>query len=150
MLGHDFGQNSKHKKCIVSKNTVLIGPPFIPAEQRKLCVFVYVCFSLLHISIYWFKYCFTISLLFLPSCSIFPLIFPSSFYSISLLPRWQRLSWPPLTRKQAWSSWQPHVVHMKWCSFIFRYLPFKTIRTVLTGTPVKLNAQIMPASVRHC
>lgn len=51
-------------------------------------------------------------------------------------PRWQRLSWPPVTQKQARLSWQPPVVHMKWCTFIFRCLPFKTISNGLTGTLV--------------
>lgn len=54
MLGQDFGQNSKHKKCIVSRNTVLIGPPFIPAEQRKalcLCVCVFFFIAYLHLLI---------------------------------------------------------------------------------------------------
>lgn len=61
---------------------------------------------------------------------------PSFLHRSSLPPCWQRLSWPPLTRKQARLSWQPPVVHMKWCTFIFRCLPFKTIRNGLTGALV--------------
>lgn len=86
----------------------------------------------------------------LPSCSLFHhislsclLLFclslhPSfTLFSSSLPPSlWQGLSWPPVTQKQARLSWQHPVVHMKWCTFIFRCLPFKIISNGLTGTLV--------------
>lgn len=115
---------------------------------------------LLHLAVFSFFLCTSFRLFFLDSISRFislplvhvsqhpPLVFlllslpsppffnaPPSFLSV-LPPRWQRLSWPPLTRKQARLSWQPPVVHMMWCTFIFRCLPFKTIRNGLTGALV--------------
>lgn len=72
----------------------------------------------------------------LPSSLPPSLLYHLFFIPPSLPPRWQRLSWPPVTQKQARLSWQPPVVHMKWCMFIFRCLPFKTISNGLTGTLV--------------
>lgn len=51
-----------------------------------------------------------------------------------LPPHRQRLSWPPVTQKQARLSRQPAVVRTKWRTFIFRCISFKTISIGLRGT----------------
>lgn len=67
--------------------------------------------------------------------------------SFALLSPLVGLSWPSLTWKQARLSWQPPVVHMKWCTFIFRRLPFKTIANGLTGA-VMPELQIFSDTIR--
>lgn len=60
---------------------------------------------------------------------------PASFpcHRPFLPPHRQRLSWPPVTQKQARLSRQPAVVRTKWRTFIFRCISFKTISIGLRG-----------------
>lgn len=87
----------------------------------------------------WWKYSHFCSIVCPPLFSFQPVSasFPSSFltpcHRPSLPPQRQRLSWPPVTQKQAPLSRQHPVVHTKRCMFIFRRVSFETISNGLTG-----------------
>lgn len=82
-------------------------PSFIPSVPSSLTPFVFIHLSCL------LSHRLSISLSLHSSFALFSASLHLSFSSISLPPHWQRLSWPPLTRKQAQLAWQPPVVLMK-------------------------------------
>lgn len=60
-----------------------------------------------------------------------------------LPPHRQRLSWPPVTQKQARLPRQPAVVRTKWRTFIFRCISFKTISIGLRKGNTRARAAVV-------
>lgn len=104
----------------------------------SILVHSFIIYLFLHLSPLLLLFIFPISHPFHPSLPSFLHLSSLLHFHLppSLLIRWQRLSWPPLTWKQALLSWEPLVVRMKWCTSIFRCLPLKTIRNGLGGALV--------------